>query len=127
MTLIQLWLAGWIAGLIAYVAALALLYRQGISGGDLRSVAITSLLASALCFWLVYVPILRAVRRWLRPAVWAFPLTAMLLGLVPTALVARFWGGSLRAMMTPEALLFYILFAVVGLVVGWGFTFVERP
>jgi hypothetical protein len=36
--------------------------------------------------------------------------------------VARYWGGSLRALLTPEALLFYILFAVVGLVVGFGFT-----
>jgi hypothetical protein len=46
----------------------------------------------------------------------------MLLGIVPTALIARFRGGSLRALLTPEALLFYILLAVVGLVAGVGFT-----
>jgi hypothetical protein len=128
MTVVQLGVAGWLAGLLAYLAALALLYRQSISSGDLWPVVVSSLVAFGLCYWLLYLPVLRAVRHWLpRPRwVWVFPLLAMLLGVLPTALVARYWGGSLRAMLTPEALLFYILFAVVGLVVGLGFTRLDR-
>ena len=124
MTVVQLGLSGWLAGLVAYLAALALLYGEWISSGDLWSVVVSSLVAFGLCYWLLYLPVLRAVRHWLsRPRwVWVFPLIAMLLGILPTALVARYWGGSLRAVLTPEALLFYILFAVVGLVVGFGFT-----
>jgi hypothetical protein len=124
MTVVQLGLAGWIAGLLAYVGALAVLYRQGISGGDFRAVAFVSLASFGLCYRLVYLPVLRAVGRRLKRSrqVWALPLIAMLLGLIPTGLIARFYGGSLRAVVTPEALLFYILFAVVGLVVGFGFT-----
>jgi hypothetical protein len=124
MTVVQLGVAGWLAGLLAYLAALALLYGQWISSGDLWAVVVSSLVACSLCYWLLYLPVLRTVRRWLpHPRwVWVFPLIAMLLGVLPTALVARYWGGSLRSLLTPEALLFYILFAVVGLVVGFGFT-----
>jgi hypothetical protein len=124
MTVTQLGCAGWLAGLIAYHAALALLYGQSISRGDFWPVVINSLVAFGLCYWLLYLPILRAVRRWLPEprSVWVFPVTGMLLGILPTALLARFWGGSLQALLTPEALLFYILFAVVGLVVGICFT-----
>ena len=131
MTVTQLGCAGWLAGLVAYLAALSLLYGEWISSGDFWPVVINSLVAFGLCYWLLYLPVLRAMRRRLPEArwFWVFPVTAMLLGIVPTALLARFWGGSLRALLTPEALLFYILFAAVGLVVGLGFTgsIVVRP
>lgn len=124
MTVTQLGCVGWLAGLLAYLAALGLLYGEWISSGDLWSVVTTSLIAFGLCYWLLYLPVLRVLRRWLPGPrwVWVFPVVAMLLGILPTALIARFHGGSLRALLTPEALLFYILFAVVGLVVGIGFT-----
>jgi hypothetical protein len=125
MTVTQLGCAGWLAGLLAYLAALALLYGEWISSGDLGSVVVSSLVAFALCYWLLYLPVLRALRRWAPGHVWIFPATAMLLGILPTALIARFRGGSLRALLTPEALLFYILFAAIGLVVGLGFTRLE--
>jgi hypothetical protein len=35
MTVVQLGVAGWLAGLLAYLAALALLYGEWISSGDL--------------------------------------------------------------------------------------------
>ena len=124
MTVLQLGAAAWLAGLLAYLSALAILYRQGISGTDLRSVAVSSLVVFGLCYWLLYLPVLRTLRRWLPHRHWVsvFPLVAMLVGILPTALVARFWGGSLRALLTPEAGLFYVLFGVVGLVIGLGFT-----
>jgi hypothetical protein len=83
---------------------------------------ITSLFAFALCFWLVYLPALRVARRVLRkPPALVFSVIAMLIGIVPTALIAHVWGGSGESLFTPEALLFYIMFAAVGLVVGVGF------
>jgi hypothetical protein len=127
MTVLQLGIAAWLAGLVAYLGALTILYRQWISGADLRSVAVSSLVAFGLCYWLLYLPVLRALRRWLPHPQWApvFPVVAMLVGILPTGLVARFWGGSLTALLTPEAGLFYILFGVVGLVIGFGFTRLE--
>jgi hypothetical protein len=124
MTVLRLGLVAWLAGLLAYVGALALLYGERFSGGDLRSVALSSFVVFSLCYWLLYLPVLRAAQRFLRrrPMPSVFPVLAMLLGILPTALVARFWGGSLRSLLTPEAVLFYVLFAVVGLVIGVGFT-----
>jgi hypothetical protein len=53
MTVAQLGCASWLAGLIAYLAALALLYGEWISSGDFWPVAITSLVAFGLCYWLL--------------------------------------------------------------------------
>jgi len=129
MTVARLGFVAWAAGLLAYLGALALLYGQWISRGDLGAVVVWSLVAFGPCYWLIYLPVLRAVQRWLpHPrSARVFPAIAVLLGLLPTALIARVLGGSLRALLTPEALLFYVLFTVVGLVVGIGFTRMDRP
>ena len=37
MTVLRLGLLGWMAGIIAYVVSLALLYGQGLSRGDARA------------------------------------------------------------------------------------------
>ena len=121
MRFLRLGFAAWLAGLFTYIVALALFYGERISTGDLGAVVFYSLIAFALCYGLVYLPVLRGLRRLTSAPGWLFPLVAVLLGVVPTALIARFLGGSLRALLTPEALLFYLLFAVVGLVVGFGF------
>jgi hypothetical protein len=124
MTVLTLAVLGWLAGLLAYLAALGLLYGEWISSGDFWSVVFSSLIAFALCYWVLYLPILRLVRFVLRHPRWnwVFPIVGMLIGVVPTALIARFWGGSFRPLLTPEAGLFLILFVAVGLVVGYGFT-----
>jgi hypothetical protein len=124
MTIVRLGLLGWLTGLFTYLAALAIVYGEWISRGDLGAVAFGSFVAFALCYWLVYLPVLRTVRRLLPPAAghWVYPAVAILLGLLPTAMIARFQGGSLRALVTPEGLLFLILFTAVGIVVGLGFT-----
>jgi hypothetical protein len=115
---------GWLAGLVAYLAALGLLYGEWIGSGDFWYVALTSLVVFAVCFWLVYLPILRLVRlvfrhpRWN----WVFPIVGVTIGVLPTALIARFRGGSFAAVHTPEGGLFLILFVAVGLVAGYGFT-----
>jgi drug/metabolite transporter (DMT)-like permease len=128
MKIIGVFLASWIVGLAAYLGSLALFYRQSISSGDLSSVLLSSLLAFALAFFALYLPVLLGVRRLLRGVrpLWAFPLLGVLLGVVPTALILFFWGGGLRSLLSPEASLFYSMFAVVGVVVGFGFAFIYR-
>ncbi len=127
LTGVRLGFVAWMAGLAAYAGALALLHGEWISGGDLQAAALSSFVAFGLCYWTLFLPVLRAVRRRLPPSPpdWVFPLIASLLGIVPTALVARFQGGSLRALLTPETGLFYILFAVAGVVTGLGFARLE--
>ena len=129
MTVLQLGLLGWFAGVVAYVASLALLYGQGLSRGDAPAVLFSSLAAFAICYWVLYLPVLRLVRRWLgaRTSGWVFVLVAGLIGIVPTSLIARFYGGSWHALATPEAGQFFILFATVGIVIGLGFPFVYPP
>ena len=82
----------------------------------------TSLLAIAVAFAALYVPVLLGLRRLLhgvRP-LWPFPVEAALLGALPTALIVFFWGGNLGALMSPEAGLFYLMFAAAGAVGGLG-------
>jgi hypothetical protein len=128
MKLILLLLTAWLAGLAAYVGALALFYRQPISSGDLSAVGLWSFVAFALAFFVLYLPALFALRRLLQGVrfLWPFPLLAVLLGVVPTSLILFYWGGGLRALLSPEASLFYAMFAVVGVVVGFGFARIYR-
>ncbi len=128
MKIIIIFLASWVVGLAAYLGSLALFYRQSISSGDLSAVLFWSLLAFALAFFVLYLPALFRVRRWLRGVrpLWPFPLLAVLLGVVPTALILFFWGGGVRSLVSPEASLFYSMFAAVGVVVGFGFAHVYR-
>ena len=66
---------------------------------------------------------LRVLRRVLplQAPAWPFAVVAVLIGVLPTALIARYWSGSFRTLMTPEASLFLVLFTAVGLTVGFGF------
>jgi len=99
------------------------LLGEWISYGDFRAIATSSLAAFGLCYWLVYLPVLRVLRRVLplQAPAWPFAVVAVLIGVLPTALIARYWSGSFRTLMTPEASLFLVLFTAVGLTVGFGF------
>ena len=87
-----------------------------------------SLVAFALAFFGLYLPVLLGVRRLLRGVrpLWPFPLVAGLLGVVPTATICFFWGGDVRSLVSAEASLFYSMFATVGIVVGFAFVFIYR-
>jgi len=126
---IVLFLMSWAVGLAAYLGSLALFYRQSISSGDFFAVLFWSLLAFALAFFALYLPVLLALRRLLHGVspLWPFPLLATVLGIVPTALILFYWGGGFRSLVSPEASLFYLMFAVVGIIVGGGFAFINRP
>jgi hypothetical protein len=128
MQLARLWLASWGVGLLSYIGFLALVFRQTISTGDLPSVIVSSLLAYGLAFLLIYLPLLAKLRRLLggvHPA-WSFPVMAMLLGILPTALIALFWGGSLHALFQSESLLFIAMFAGAGVTLGLGYVRIHR-
>ncbi|HKP27851.1 MAG TPA: hypothetical protein VJU15_00515, partial [Gemmatimonadales bacterium] len=101
---------------------LRILWHQSLGGGDFRALLFTSALASAAAIGLVYGPVLFAVRRRLAsPPWWIFPLVSILIGLLPVVLIVLFWGGNLGSLSSPEAMMFYIMFAVFGAVFGGGF------
>lgn len=110
----------WICGVAAYLAALALIWGQTMSGGDAAAVLFWSAIATALVVPVVYWPALMALAGLLngyRPF-WAFPVAAVGLGVVPTAFVLLMFGGRPRDLASPEAALFYCMFGVVGIVLG---------
>jgi hypothetical protein len=118
----------WVVGVVAYIGALAVLFRQSISFGDFIAVLVGSAVAFALAFITLYLPALFGLYRMLggvRPA-WAFSVLAMVLGLAPTALIVFYWGGGLRGLISCEASLFYIMFSVVGLIIGLGYVRIHR-
>ena len=117
----------WAVGVSAYLAGLYVIWGKAI-GGDLVFVLFWSLLAFLLAFPIVYIPVLFGLRRWLRgyrPMI-AFPVAAVLVGILPTAWIVFVWGGGFRALVSGEAGLFYILFGAVGVVLGVGFAWPGR-
>lgn len=119
---------GWVAGVIAYLVALRIVYGQSISRGDFVGVLVWSATVLGPCILLVHLPALFSTRRLLkgnRPA-WVFSIVAALVGIVPTFLVLARWGGGVRSLWSPEAGLFLCLFAVTGLVIGAGFAWAGR-
>ena len=127
---LRLFLASWVIGLIAYVVSCALIYQQMVplASGDFRAVALCSALAFGVAFYLAYLPALLALRSILHGVhpTWPFPLLAILLGVLPTAMILFFWGGIVRALLSPEATLFFAMFSIAGLTVGVGFARICR-
>lgn len=128
LKIILVFLTAWVIGLAAYLGALALFYRQSSSAGDFSALLFWSLLAFAIVFFVLYLPALFGLRWWLRGVrpLWPFPLLAVLLGIVPTALIVFWWGGGFRSLLSHTAYLFYAMYAAVGVVVGVGFALIYR-
>lgn len=117
----------WAVGVATYLAGLYMIWGQTV-GGDLAAVMIWSLLAVTIAFPTAYVPVLSGLRRLLggyRP-LFAFPLAGALVGILPTAWILFTWGGGFRALVSPEAGLFFLLFGALGLVLGVGFAWPRR-
>jgi hypothetical protein len=117
-------IVAWLTGVLAYVGALALFYRQSISSGDFVAVLQWSAIGFVLAFILIYLPVLLGLHRMLggvRPR-WAFPFVAAFLGIAPTAFILFYLGGGVRSLVSQEASLFYAMFAVDGLIIGIGYT-----
>jgi hypothetical protein len=96
--------------------------------GDLRAVLFGSAVASAVAISIVYAPVMFALRRRIpsTAAWWSFPVVSVCLGIVPVILIVALFGGNLRSMSSPEAVLFYCMFATFGLVFGVGFFLAYR-
>jgi len=136
-------LLAFVAGGATYLVTLGLVWGERISRGDLVAVLYWFGLAYALVALPVFVTsflLVHLLRRLLQlrgrgPALWVFPLVGLLGGWAPTYALVRTWGGGLRTLLEPEALLFYSFFGGAGLCFGlsWWLVFgrergrVEEP
>lgn len=130
----------WMCGFGAYVVACAVIYHQTIAVSELIGVGQLSVMVFAAAYVFVYFPILLWLRRSVRASVhiWLLPLVAVPLGFVAMVLI---WLGigfpalllgfmrsdeflSSRFFATPEAVLFYWMFGIAGLVIGCGFVLI---
>jgi hypothetical protein len=126
MKLVAISIASWAAGLVTYLAALRGFWGQGIGSGDLRAVMFWSALAAMVAISTAYAPTMFALRNRLRHrrvAGWVvFPIVGIALGVIPVLFIVGLWSNSIgRALMSPEAVLFYCMFAAFGAVFGIGF------
>ena len=125
----MLFLVSWFAGQVAYFGALYLRYGEfpAAISGDFAAVLFWSMVAFALAYVAVYLPLLGWIARrrgGTRPW-WPFPVAAVAAGIVPTALIVVANGGDLRALASAEAQLFYVMFATIGVVVGTGYALLD--
>jgi hypothetical protein len=111
----------WLAGLTVYVLALRLIWGQSLS--DVTFVVVWSLIALTVAVFVAYWPVLTLLargRNGYRPRS-LFVVVAVALGVVPVAMLVFCWGGGLAELVSPEAQLFYFMFAAVGIVLGTAF------
>jgi hypothetical protein len=131
----------WFLGFVAYLAALRLIWQQGISVFDFIGVAQLSLSGFAPAYVLVYLPAFSWLSRHapVRHHFWLFPGISLPLGFIPTTLIwlafgiPQALGGSglsaslpLRYFVSPETSLFYWFFGVAGVVAAVGFVQLHR-
>lgn len=87
-----------------------------------------SLCPYGICLAALYFPALFALKDWLggfRP-IWLFALVCVVMGVIPTAVIMLFVGGSLRSLYSSDALFLYAGWAALGLVLGIGFPCIYR-
>ncbi len=132
--------AAWAVGFSTYLLASGALWRYDI--GDLVGLTQLSAVTFAAAYAFVYIPVMLAVRQSvLRSSrIWLFPLASAPLVFVATALV-WLWLGipgfllgygseaplSLTFFTSPETALFYWMFGVAGVIVGFAFALLRRP
>jgi len=126
--LLLLFLA-WIAGVVAYMAALRGLHGEVISAGDLYPVLIWSFLAWCAVSPCALLPMFRWLQhlggRYTHPA--SLAIVGLAASALPAALVLGVWGGlSLEGMFSPEAVLFYAMFGVSGVILGLGYARLQQ-
>ena len=129
MTSLLLVVVSWAAGMMAYLAALRAFYGQDISSGDLAPTFFWSLLAWCIVSFVALLPVFRWLQRrggWsMRPA--TLGLAGLAACFLPTALVLGVWGGlTLGDLVSPEAILFEVLFGVSGVILGVGYAALRK-
>ena len=127
MRMIYASVAAWLVGLAVYEGWLRVAWGQSM-GADWTSVAFASAQAFGVTVIVVYAPAMVFLRKRLggyKPVVW-FPAVASLLGVVPTAIIMFVWGGRVQDLFSPEASVFYVMFAAAGVVFGLGYALNRR-
>jgi hypothetical protein len=126
MKLVVISVLSWLAGLVAYLTALSVLWRQTISPGDLQAVAFWSSLAAVVAIAMVYVPVMFALRERLRTTSgwnWLlYTLVGVALGGLEVLFIAVVWSRDvLGSLFSPEARLFLWMSVAFGGAFGSGF------
>jgi hypothetical protein len=132
---VLLGLIAWVSGVIAYTAALALVWNEGSAVAEVLGLAISSLMVFAAVYAFIYLPVLLWLRRRLAGSlhVWLLPLASLPLSIVGVAFVwlsvsvpAALLGFEVSLssapafFISPEASLYYWLFGVAGVVIAVG-------
>jgi hypothetical protein len=126
--MVRVVVVAWMAGLISHSLVLWIIWRQTI-GQELIPLAV--ILAVSLCITVpaLYLPGMYLLKRWqkgTRPA-WPFAALGCLLGAGPFTLAFAIpYQLSMRQLFSPESQLLYVMFATVGVTIGYGFALTER-
>lgn len=127
--LVMLLVVAWATGAAVYLLALKVINGESVAGDELRALLFWSALSFVFASIAFYLPALYLLRNLLggtRPA-WPFAGVAVVAGIVPFLLLNATWGDkSWQNLLSVEALLFYSMFAAVGIVVGFGFSRLYR-
>ena len=96
---------------------------------DFYFAGVWSAIALALTVVLFYLPamvLLRHVLKGYKP-LRMFLYLGVAIGILPVAMIVFYWSHSLRGMISHEAFLFYCMFGLVGLIMGFGFVIKREP
>jgi hypothetical protein len=115
-------------GLAAYVTVLYSAWGQTISTGDAKAILFWSALAYIIVCIPIYLLSFTLVDRIFRkPLGIYYPIFSMFSFVLPTGFIMFLFGDlSLRAIISPEAQLFYAMFGVSGFVYGMGWFLIKR-
>ena len=119
----RLAIRGWLLGVVVYLVALRFTHRLPL-GGDAIMLLLWTALATIILIPALYLPALRSLHQRLqgrRPRS-AFIALGIALGIVPFAIISIALTRSVGALLSPEALTLFYLFAVMGAVIGLGWS-----
>ncbi len=113
----------WVAGLAVCLLAGWAMWHQPISPGDLRAVVFGSLLVVSVSVAAGYGPLMFALRKYIffQRRAWTFPVVGASIAVIPVCLVLALAGGGRGSLLSPEAVLLWVMFVVFGLTLGFGF------
>jgi hypothetical protein len=128
LIILLLGFGSFLCGLVAYSAALYYIWHETL-GADASAVFFWGIIAYSILGVPAYLFSFRQAERFFtkrkrKTPLFIYPLLPVILSFVPFSLIVYFQGGGeLRCFFTPEAFLFFILFATAGSAFGLGWLF----